>query len=123
MYVYSGKCRLCKCGLNTDLLDDSEQNLRTGDIVVIYVCSEDTGLINLHGLTVVVVDQFKNYTNSDPIEVEIGSPYVMGIRNSNLQDPSPKYPDQVWRARLVKKWEDVIEGERCPEFGFNYSEQ
>ena len=36
MYVYSGECRLCACGFATGQLDDSDEPLYTGDIVLVF---------------------------------------------------------------------------------------
>ena len=46
MYVYSGNCRLCECGKPTGIKDDTNRELKTGDIVMSYTV-DSFGVSNL----------------------------------------------------------------------------
>lgn len=108
MYVYSGDCRKCEVGLETDLVDWNGDPLRTGDIVILI--KDD--MYN-SGLTVVVSDQWTSYSDGTHVKREGDLEfYVMGIKSVVL--------GEGWQAVRVKKFEDVIEGERWPDYGFNY---
>ena len=122
MFVYSGEYRFCKVGIETTLIDDSNNVLRTGDIVMSYTVSEDLGVVYFDGLTVVVSDDFINIFGKIPEKKVIKSnPFIMGIKNSKIDEPMKKYPSEVWRVRRLKKYEDVIDGEHWKDFGFRYS--
>ena len=113
LYIYSGECRFCEVGLPTQIKDDCENMLRTGDIVMSYTTSE-LGIDYFDGLTVVVADHFENYQGQEPQEMEDkGKPFVMGIKSVSLTD-------DVWRVRRLKGYEDVINGEHWKDFGFSF---
>lgn len=121
IYIYSGNCRFCKCGILTEIKDDSDNYLYTGDIVYAYTVTEDFGAVNLSGLTVIVADHFDNYVGQMPVfKKDIGEPFVMGIKTCNTDDTLKKYPSEVWRVRKVKSFKDVIKGEHWKDFGFNF---
>jgi len=121
MFVYSGKCRFCEIGIKTTLKDDCDNILRTGDIVMSYSVTEDFGAVSFDGLTVVVADHFENIVGREPIEkADKGEPFIMGIKSSKIDKKIEKYPNEVWRVKRLKKYEDVIDGEHWTAFGFNY---
>lgn len=122
MYVYSGKCRLCNCGEKTDVPDHSGESLTTGDIVMVYTVN-NFGVSNFDGLSVVVSDQWESYSDGKHV-LKDGEPeyYVMGIKDVELEDDSPIFPDYSWRVCRLKRAEDVIDGEHWKDFGFRYSE-
>ena len=108
MYVYSGEYRKCEVGLETKFVDWNGEHLRTGDIV----CLLHDGVWN-SGLTVVVADQWKSYSDGTHVIKEGDLEFfIMGIKDVVLGDS--------WNAVLVKRFEDVIEGEHWSDFGFNY---
>lgn len=123
MYVYSGKCRLCECGLTTKLTDDMENKLKTGDIVMSYIINQ-FGVSSFDGLTVVVADQWQTYNNDTHVlnKGKIES-FVMGIKDVELNLETGIYPDSTWRVRRLKKFEDVIDGEHWANFVFSYREE
>jgi len=105
MYVYSGDFRKCECGLSTGKRDINGHGLRTGDIVLIF--TED---YSPSGLTVMVCDQFENYSDGTHIKHDPNVYYAMGIKNGG-----PK-----WEILKVKNWGEVVNGEHWRDFGFNY---
>lgn len=123
MFIYSGKCRLCEVGLTTDLKDDLGNKLRTGDIVMSYTVAKDTGFRSVYGITVVVANHYDNIAGVPPterIEENKSEPFVMGIKACDIQEPLEDYPTTVWRVHRVKEYEDIIDGEKWSDFGFNY---
>lgn len=118
MFVYSGKCKQCKCGLPTGIYDARDTLLFTGDIVLIYTANE-LGINYLpENLTVVVQNQFISYSDGSHVPIDApDKPFVMGIANVDLAN------DPEWYALKVKDWKDVIDGEHWREFGFNFREE
>ena len=113
MYVYSGKCRLCECGLKTDLKSIEDEPLRTGDIVISYTMNELGVFEYLGGLTIVVCNQWQTYSdNTHKIIDANAKAFIMGIKKVTL--------GERWHVSRVKKFKDVIDGESWTEFGFNY---
>jgi hypothetical protein len=112
MYVYSGKCRLCECGLATEIRDIGGNVLRTGDIVISF-----TDTYTPSNLTVVVSDQFQSYTDGRH-EQKDGDQvfFVMGIKNV------PIHEGGEWQVLRVKEYTDVLDGEHWPAYGFRFSE-
>jgi len=123
MFIYSGDVLFCECGLPTDLKDDYENKLRTGDIVMSYTVTEDRGVASFNGLTAIVAEHYQCYQGQTPTELkneEKGDPFVMGIKSCAINESIKKYPDGVWRVRRLKRYEDVVDGENWQDFGFNY---
>jgi hypothetical protein len=124
MYIYSGECRLCEVGLKTNLIDDVGNALYTGDIVVAYTITKDTGIVGFYNLTAVVANHYDNFCGLPPVEcidANKSDAFVMGIKNSDIREPLEDYPDTVWRVKKLKSYTDVIEGEHWKEWGFHYS--
>lgn len=119
--VFSGKCCLCDVGIpakaNSTFGDEIE--IHTGDIVIIwhgtYIGTDIEEWLPSDGLTAIVADQYQSYSNGD-ITVQKASPepYPMGIKDCGFSDPE-------WRIQVVKKFSDVIEGERWPAYGFHFA--
>jgi len=124
MFINSGKCRLCKTGLPTELIDDVGKELKTGDIVILYTMSKDTGIVEFASITAVVANHYDNIQGLDPIECieeNKGKAFIMGIASVDIRDTEENYPVTVWRVKKLKSHTDVVDGEHWPEFGFNYS--
>ena len=117
MYVYSGKCRQCETGIETGKKDIGDNKLFTGDIVVVF--KEDESGINYppSGLTVIVNDDWKSFTDGTHERIATNStPFAMGIKDVGLED-------DYWSVMKVKDHSDVVEGEHWKDYGFNYSEE
>jgi hypothetical protein len=84
------------------------KELFTGDIVLTF-----TESYSVDYLTAVVSDQFASYSDGTHIEHKSHSPFVMGIKNVNLDEGE-------WMILKVKDWSDCIDGEHWKEYGFNY---
>lgn len=110
MYVYSGKCRLCEVGVETDMVDRRGDNLFTGDIVVIWTENY------FSGMTVVVGNQFQSYTNGTHELLGFDEKFIMGIKQVRLEDGE-------WSVIRVKSFSEVVEGEHWASFGFSFSNQ
>ena len=114
MFIYSGKSRLCECGIETTLKSINDEPLFTGDIVVLVAIDKDGIYSYMGGLTAVVQNKYTTYTdgtivlNDDP-----GEPFIMGIRDSVLGKDFIVY--------LVKSYKNVVPWENWENFGFNYS--
>lgn len=116
--VFSGECCLCDVGIPADAVDMNGKELHTGDIVhlwhVHYPGTDSEQWHTAGGLTAVVCHQYQSYSNGN---VEMHSahdaPFVMGIKAIAWSDPE-------WRVEIVKKFGDVIVGERWPAYGFSY---
>ena len=126
MFVYSGKCRLCETGIQTKRKDLYDNDLYTGDIVVIFKV-DDNMLLEMSGnLSVVVKDDYS--TSWDGKETrhvkngQEGEPFVMGIKSEWHGDPEGRYERMGgnWRVWKVKDHSDVIDGEHWKAYGFNY---
>lgn len=116
--VFSGECCKCDVGLTVNGKDYDGKQLHTGDIVMIshgdYIGTDIEAWTEVTGLTVIVSDQYINYTGGVVVpNPDNEGPYVMGLKSCGFASPE-------WRVRIVKKYNDVIDGERWPEYGFNY---
>lgn len=69
MYIYSGNFREGVVGEPTDLKDQSGNELKVGDIVVISTYDE-YGICYNHGLSAVVSDRFTSYVSGHHEEHE-----------------------------------------------------
>ncbi|WP_395175085.1 hypothetical protein [Roseibium alexandrii] len=113
--IFSGNCCEGDIGLTVDAKDVQGKDLHTGDIVLLYhVFDEEAGPIECYGLTAIVSDQYTSFSdgtyrrNPEPPEF-----YCMGIKTCGFDDPA-------WRIQIVKKFNDVIDGENWPRYGFSY---
>jgi hypothetical protein len=105
--------------------DDSGSALSTGDIVMTYTISKTFGVADIASLSVVTANHYANFQGIDPVKLpkeEQSKPFVMGIASCDIKEPEEDYPETVWRVRRLKKFEDVIDGERWREWGFSYKE-
>ena len=113
MFIYSGKCRFCEIGLDTDLEDDCGYKLKTGDIVLIYRASETLGITSINGMSVVVANHYSNVVGESPKElpeIEKSEPFIMGIQSVKL-NAYDTYINGAWRVTRIKSCFDVVEGE------------
>lgn len=104
MYLYINGYKLCQCGLETNLLDYFGNSLKTGDLVCVLGTNSLTQEINYYSesLSPVAVCQFREngkILNKDEIKENA---YIMGIKGV--------YPSDGWRAVLVKKHKEIIDG-------------
>ncbi len=118
--LFSGKCCLSDLGIPMLVRDQwgDPLHVHTGDIVQIYSKDypqdEDCPWNDYHELTAVVSNQYTTYSNGtiqrnkQPVE-----PFVMGLKSVDFKDGK-------WAVRVLKKWADVVDGERWPAFGFSY---
>lgn len=117
MKVFSGNCCLCDVGMPVGAQDESGNELHTGDIVIInhgdYIGTELERWSRIGGLTVVVSDQYKSFSDGTVEEIAEPKPFVMGIKDCGFNHPE-------WRIELVKKFSDVIDGEHWPAYRFSY---
>lgn len=113
MFVYSGKCRICDCGIPTGKVDQTGKSLFTGDIAISFA-KDEGGFCGLGSLTVVVLDQYQTYTDGTHVLLsEKSDPYIMGLRKV-------LWDSDEWGILKVKSYKDVIEHESWKEYGFNY---
>lgn len=121
MFVYRGECRLCETGIATDIEDDCDMQLHTGDIVMLYSVTSDLGVVHMVGLTVIVANHYDNIQGLEPKRNdEKEGFFVMGIKGAGVKEKMEKYPETAWRVHLLKTFGDVIDGEGWKEYGFNY---
>jgi hypothetical protein len=113
-YIYSGKCRFCETGIETAILDNNNEKLYTGDIVLIYTEDKD-GLVNIlpDHLTAIVADNYKNVMLREPEFIGRNKSFVMGLKNAKISKGN-------WQVIKVKSYRDVIDGEHWKSFGFSY---
>lgn len=116
--VFSGDCCLCDVGIPVNSKDWTEEDLFTGDIVLVYrghyIRTENEEWNPSGGLTVVIGNQYQSYIEGVIKHLTNDfEPYVMGIKNCGFNHPE-------WQIRKVKSFEDVVEGEHWKEFGFSY---
>ncbi len=120
MFIYSGICRFCECGLETSLKSIKNETLRTGDIVVSYSCDKNGFFNYMGGLTVVVCNQWQSYSDGTHKLIKeyqnniANDAFIMGIKDVKL--------GEEWQVELVKRFEDIIDGEKWENFGFNFKE-
>ena len=98
------------------MVDVSGQVLFVGDIVITSTIDK-MGICSNNGLTVVVSDRYKTFSDGTHEEKENDIKYyIMGIKNIDIMQKSD------WIVKRVKSNEDVINGEHWRDFGFNYKE-
>ena len=117
MYIYSGTCRKCECGMPTGSKDMNGKALSTGDIVITY--TEQHESIHLGSLTAIICNQYQTDSGGKDgrehrLNKDQGKFFAMGIYDSGLDSNN-------WNILKVKDFSDVIDGEKWNEFGFNYS--
>ena len=109
--VYSGDCRICEVGIDTELKSGNGEPLKTGDIVMIY-----TEHYHPSSLTVVLARQYQSYSNApDELLPEPHEKYIMGIASVDLDD-------NEWTVTKVKDHSEVVDGEHWKAYGFSYRE-
>lgn len=118
--VWSGKCCLCDVGIavaaNSTWGDPVQ--IHTGDIVMLwhgdYIGTDLESWTPSKELTAVVANQYQSFSNG-AIELLDSNPqaFAMGIKDCG-------FDHLEWRVQVVKKFSDVIDGERWPEYGFSY---
>lgn len=118
MRVYSGECRQTDTGLPTGIRCLGGEELRTGDIVLLFHQNESSSEPFFHGLTVVTSDQWQSYSDGTHQEKdgELNF-FVMGIKKVSLNE------DKEWMVSRVKSHADVVNGEHWRNYGFNFREE
>lgn len=112
MKIYSGECCLCDCGIETSLIDNSSEKLKTGDIVMV-AHRDDSGFMILNGLSVIVSNQYTTFSDGTIVaNTYEHKPFVMGLAEVNIND------DENWIVKKVKGHEDALDGEHWKDFGF-----
>ena len=113
LFVYSGDCQLCEVGLETELVDINGQQLHTGDVVVVF--TED---YIPEEATMVVSNQYQTYQvfeHSGEKTVHHKSnahkPFIMGLASVDWSNPENR-----WGVLGIKKYTELIEGERWSIF-------
>ncbi|MDQ0022945.1 hypothetical protein J2X90_000731 [Variovorax paradoxus] len=105
LHIFSGECDYGPIGLDVGEKDWHDRPLHTGDIVMLahgdYIDTDAETWRTDPFLTAVLVDR------------ETGKPFAMGIKDCGFADPE-------WRIEIVKKFSEVVHGERWPAWGFNY---
>lgn len=98
--IYSGD--VCMGDVGTPVLG----GMHVGDIVIVWKLehrgTEFERWEHVEHLSAVVLDP------------ESRVPFVMGIKACGFDHPE-------WRIDVLKKYSDVVEGERWPAFGFRYA--
>lgn len=119
--VWSGKCCLCDVGISTNAKSTwgNSLELHTGDIVILwhgqYINSDLEQWLPTDGLTVVVANQYKSYSDGSIVVQDAQPiPFPMGIKDCGFNHPE-------WRVQVVKKYSDVIAGEHWPAYGFSFN--
>ena len=117
MYIYSGDCRLGKCGDKTNMVDIYGKKLFVGDIVVTYTTNK-FGVCSLSGITAVVSDRYTTYSDGTHVENNgVINTFIMGIQSVDFMRN-----EFGWSVQKVKDWSDIVDGEHWGDFGFNYRE-
>ena len=113
LFVYSGDCRLCEVGLETELVDINGQQLHTGDVVVVF-----TENYMPNEATVVVSNQYQTYQvfehggeKTVHHKSNVHKPFIMGLAGVDWSDS-----ENPWRALCIKKYTELIEGEQWSTF-------
>lgn len=123
MYVYSGEVRSGLCGTPTGFKDMYDKPLSVGDIVVNFTIANGV-FESLGGMTVVVSDKYKSYTDGTHTEKDGQEEfYVMGIKTAWPATDDAEELDwrkKRWAVLKVKDHADVVDGEHWRDFGFNY---
>ena len=118
LVVMSGDCTMCDSGVPVSAKDADGHDLHTGDIVMIwhgeYLGTDIETWTPVERLTAVISDQYESFSDGSVIEKD-GNPefFVMGIKGSGFDSPE-------WKICIVKKYSDVVPGEKWPAFGFSY---
>lgn len=108
LHIFSGKCEQGKCGIKTHIIDAFNNQLRVGDVVVIT--HKDEFGVNCDYSLTVVVDDRPNLVG----RTEKGKPFVMGLYEVDWAT------NEDWFIKRVKKFEDILEGEKWVDHGFNF---
>lgn len=99
MKIYSGKVCVGNVG------DEAPNGFNVGDIVLVYRLEHEGS-------------EFERWEHTGHLSAvvsdEDGKPFVMGIKDCGFDDPK-------WRIDVLKKYSDVIPGERWPAWGFSYA--
>ena len=116
--VFSGKCCLSDIGIEVGHLDYDGNPIHTGDIVMVwhghYIGTDSECWYPAGNLTAVVSDQYQSFSNGSVVEKEgAPEPFVMGIKDCGFNSTD-------WHIHIVKKFNDVVEGEKWPAYGFSY---
>lgn len=104
--VYSGDVHMGNCGEETSLVDLVGNTLRVGDIVMIFTTHN-------HPDTGECIEHMPQHPTA--VVRDADGCFVMGIKDASMGDEPPR-----WRVTRIKRYEDVVIGERWPEYGFNY---
>lgn len=118
LYIYSGECNMGRVGDPVGANDANGKPLHVGDIVQliegICVGTDIESWVPLDWLTAIVSDQFISYQNGI-LELKEGEIeyFCMGIKSCGFDSPK-------WKIRIVKGYQDVIDGEHWSNFGFSY---
>lgn len=109
--VFSGACFYGEVGQPTDLFDLAGNRLHVGDIVQAYKT-----LSNYRAdPSVVVQDGFTHYQGGEVLRTAIKDRFfVMGLKSVCLEK------DRSWEFNMLKKHTHIIEGEKWPDYKFNY---
>ncbi|MDQ0068308.1 hypothetical protein J2W34_000082 [Variovorax boronicumulans] len=106
MHVFTGaNYDFGEVGVEIGKKDSFGKVLHTGDIVML--AHGDYLGTDLESWT------YDNLLSVIVTEPETGVPFVMGIKDCGFEHPE-------WRIQIVKKFGDVVDGERWPDWGFNY---
>lgn len=102
------------CGTPTKYKDFNGFAIDVGDILTVW--NEE---MPVDHLTAMVDSSYTTYTNGEIVlNVEETNPlFVMGIK-SCCEDG--EFLDR-WNCLIVKKWNDIVDGEHWKDFGFRYS--
>ena len=106
MRVYSGECEIGICGGATSLHDSRGAMLEVGDIVVLFHAQEESQSVSM---SVIAEDRASLYGGDQD-----GKPFVMGLKSVDINH------SEEWIVVRVKRWQDVVKGERWTSHGFNY---
>lgn len=123
--ILSGDAIVGLCGEPGELKDIyTEDELYVGDIVLAFYIEKD-GQTHSHYLTAVATNKYQSYSNTEKVDIiENKIPFVMGIAGCVTPETGlySKFADvsEGWAYQRLKKWEDVLDGEKWEDFGFNY---
>lgn len=111
MKVYVEEIEYGECGNSTDLKDSNGDFLHIGDIVVIIALDEKGRLEGkgVYGLEPVV----EKRSDEDGVLNESDF-FIMGLANVDWKNTSE------WKMVRVKKWDEIIAGEKYSEKYFRY---
>lgn len=119
--VYSGKVFLGECGKKTDLLNIDGKPLYVGDIVINLAQhkygSPDLTSETCYCMSVVVENKTNDKLNKKYFVMGLSS---VDINNHNIDNYEYKQGKTEWVIKRVKSFENVLDGEKWFDFGFNY---